>query len=103
MQKKQNILLFLNALFQSFIPTTTLFNHILKWCKEALRPDELNSYFHSHHKCTRTCHFGQGIIYIQQITGHKHQNIQSRIIATIMGIVDAEFVYAVYGLINLIY
>ncbi|KAG0699636.1 hypothetical protein DFH29DRAFT_983411 [Suillus ampliporus] len=79
------------------------FNHILKWCKEVVGADELDSRFHSQHKHVGTRHFGQGVSHIQQMTGREHRDIQRTIVATIVGVVDANFVCAVHVLVDFIY
>jgi hypothetical protein len=79
------------------------FDHVLKWCKEAVGPDELDSRFRSQHKRIGTRHFGKGVTHVQQMTGREHRDIQRRIVATIVGVVDAEFVRAVRALIDFIY
>jgi hypothetical protein len=79
------------------------FDHILKWCKEAIRADELDAHFHSQHKRVRTRHFSQSVTHVVQMTGQEHWEIQCTIVPTIAGIVDANFIRAVRALIDFIY
>ncbi|KAG2335850.1 hypothetical protein BDR05DRAFT_1006394 [Suillus weaverae] len=70
------------------------FDHVLKWCKEVVGADELDTCFHSQHKRTGTHHFRQGILHVQQMTGREHWDIQRTIVPTIAGVVDPDFVRA---------
>ncbi|KAG1906459.1 uncharacterized protein F5891DRAFT_1125401 [Suillus fuscotomentosus] len=79
------------------------FDHIFKWCKEILGADELNSRFHRQHKHIGTRHFSQGVSHVQQMTGWEHQDIQRTIVATLVGVADANFIQAICALIDFIY
>ncbi|KAG1800872.1 uncharacterized protein HD556DRAFT_1430227 [Suillus plorans] len=79
------------------------FDHILKWCKEVVGADELDTRFCSQHKHIGTCHFGQGVSHVQQMTGWEHRDIQRTIVPTIAGVVDPDFVRAVRALVDFIY
>ncbi|KAG2118336.1 hypothetical protein BD769DRAFT_1362378 [Suillus cothurnatus] len=79
------------------------FNHILKWCKEAIRADELDARFHSQHKHVGTRHFSQGVTHVVQMTSQEHQEIQRTIVPTIVDIVNANFIHTVCVLIDFIY
>ncbi|KAG2063302.1 hypothetical protein BDR04DRAFT_1038344 [Suillus decipiens] len=75
----------------------------LKWCKEVVGADELNTCFCSQHKCIGTHHFGQGVSHVQRMTSGEHQDIQYTIVATIAGVTDPNFVCAIHTLIDFIY
>lgn len=79
------------------------FDHVFKWCKEAIGADELDTRFCSQHKHVGTRHFGQGITHVVQMTGREHREIQRTIVPTIAGVVDTNFVRAVRALIDFIY
>ena len=79
------------------------FDHVLKWCKEVVGNDELDFRYCSQHRRIGTRHFSQGVTHVQQMTGREHRDIQRTIVATIVGVADAEFVRAVRALIDFIY
>ncbi|KAG2355692.1 hypothetical protein BDR07DRAFT_1453684 [Suillus spraguei] len=79
------------------------FEHIFEWCKEVLGADELNSRFHSQHKCIGTQHFSQGVSHVQQMTRWEHWDIQRTIVTTIAGVADADFIQAICALVDFIY
>ncbi|KAG1888464.1 uncharacterized protein F5891DRAFT_1131991 [Suillus fuscotomentosus] len=79
------------------------FNHILKWCKEVVGADELDTCFCSQHKHIGTHHFGQGVFHVSQMTGQEHRDIQHTIVSTITGVVDPDFVCAVRAMVDFIY
>ncbi|KIK94618.1 hypothetical protein PAXRUDRAFT_142494, partial [Paxillus rubicundulus Ve08.2h10] len=79
------------------------FNHILKWCKEGLGADELDSCYQSQHKQVGTQHFSNGVLHVKQITGREHQDLQWSIIASIARPVQPDFVHAVQATIDFIY
>ena len=45
------------------------FDHILKWCKEGLGADELDTHYQSHHKQVGAWHFLNGVSHVKQMTG----------------------------------
>ncbi|KAG2036264.1 hypothetical protein BDR03DRAFT_1056640 [Suillus americanus] len=70
------------------------FDHLLQWCKEVVRSDELDAHYKSHHKCIGVHHFSSGISHVAQMTGREHCDIQCTIIAMIS---------AIHALINFMY
>ncbi|KAG1808279.1 uncharacterized protein BJ212DRAFT_1449128 [Suillus subaureus] len=70
------------------------FDHVVKWCKEAVGANELDTCFRSQHKHIGMCHFSQGITHIVQMTGCEHREIQCTIVPTIAGVVDINFICA---------
>ena len=79
------------------------FDHILKWCKEGLGPDELDSRYRSHHKRIGTRHFLNGVSHVKQMTSQEHQDLQRTIVATISGPVPPNVVRTVRAAIDFIY
>ncbi|KIJ19284.1 hypothetical protein PAXINDRAFT_36856, partial [Paxillus involutus ATCC 200175] len=79
------------------------FNHILKWCKEGLGQDELDSRYKSQHRRVGTCHFTNGVSHIKQMTGREHRDLQRTIVASITGPVSSDFVHTIRALIDFIY
>ncbi|KAG1828797.1 hypothetical protein EV424DRAFT_1470990 [Suillus variegatus] len=63
------------------------FNHILKWYKEVVGADELDTHFRSQHKHIRTHHFGQGVSHVSQMTS----------------VVNPDFICAVRVMVDFIY
>ncbi|KAG2030300.1 hypothetical protein BDR03DRAFT_878682 [Suillus americanus] len=51
-------------------------DHLLKWCKEVIGPSKLNARFCSQHQCVGTCHFGDSVSHVNQMTGCEHHDIQ---------------------------
>ncbi|KAG2346736.1 hypothetical protein BDR05DRAFT_997143 [Suillus weaverae] len=78
-------------------------DHPLKWIKEALGDYELDTRFMVQHKQVGTCHFTKGITHVNQMTGHKHRDIQRTIVASITGAVPPRFIRAIRALIDFIY
>ncbi|KAG2361757.1 hypothetical protein BDR07DRAFT_1485539 [Suillus spraguei] len=79
------------------------FDHILKWCKEVIGADEMDTRFCSQHKRIGTRHFGQGVSHVLQMTGREHWDIQCTIVATIAGVADPDFVRAIHAIVDFIY
>ncbi|KIK97443.1 hypothetical protein PAXRUDRAFT_136264, partial [Paxillus rubicundulus Ve08.2h10] len=79
------------------------FDHILKWCKEGLGQDELDSRYTSQHRRVGTRHFTNRVSHIKQMTGQEHWDLQRTIVASIAGPVSSDFVHAIRALINFIY
>ncbi|KAI6143199.1 hypothetical protein BKA82DRAFT_4429981 [Pisolithus tinctorius] len=79
------------------------FDHILDWCKELLRKDELDSHYWSQHKHVGACHFFMGVLHIKQMTCQEHRDVQRTIIASIAGPADQDAVHAIHAIINFIY
>ena len=71
------------------------FDHILKWYKEGLGPDELDSRYQSQHKRVGTHHFSHGVSHVKQMTGREHRDLQWTIVASIAGPVPQDFLHAV--------
>ncbi|KAF8550030.1 hypothetical protein OG21DRAFT_1552230 [Imleria badia] len=53
-----------------------VFNHPLKWCKEAAGSCVLDTHYKTQHKRIGVRHFNSGISHINQMTGHEHRDIQ---------------------------
>ena len=79
------------------------FDHILKWCKEGLGADELDTRYQSHHKRVGTRHFLNRVSHVKQMTGREHRDLQRTIVATITGPVPLNVVRAVRAAIDFIY
>ena len=79
------------------------FDHVLKWCKEALGADELDSRFKSQYKRVGTRHFSNGVSHVKQMTGREHRDLQRTIVASIAGPVALDFLHAVRAMVDFIY
>ncbi|KAG1867447.1 hypothetical protein C8R48DRAFT_793878 [Suillus tomentosus] len=78
-------------------------DHPLKWIKEIVGHYELDTRFMVQHKQVGTRHFTKGITHINQMTGHKHRDIQHTIIASIAGAVPPRFICAIHALMEFFY
>ncbi|KAI5998547.1 hypothetical protein F5J12DRAFT_928852 [Pisolithus orientalis] len=61
------------------------FNHVLKWCKEVVGSDELDTHYKVHHKCVGVHHFTAGVSHGSQMTGCGYCDIQCTIVPMIAG------------------
>ncbi|EGO04408.1 hypothetical protein SERLA73DRAFT_44748, partial [Serpula lacrymans var. lacrymans S7.3] len=72
-------------------------------CKEAIGRDELDARYRSLHARVGFRHFGNSILYVKQMTGRKHREIQRTIIVTSAGTVTPSFLQAIHALVDFIY
>jgi len=49
------------------------------------------------------CHFTKGITHVNQMTGHKHRDIQCTIIASITGAIPPRFIHTICALMDFFY
>ena len=82
------------------------FDHPLKWCKEAVGGNLLDTRYKEQHRCIGVRHFSSGISHIKQMTGREHRDIQRMIVPMIAQANAAAsplFVYCIRSLIEFIY
>ena len=51
-----------------FISNKFFFDHTFKWCKELLGADEIDTHYHTQHKCIGVHHFKK-VSHVKQMTG----------------------------------
>ncbi|KAI6104851.1 hypothetical protein EDD16DRAFT_1736785 [Pisolithus croceorrhizus] len=78
------------------------FDHPFKWCKELLGHDEIDTRYRIQHKRIGTRHFN-GVSQVNQMTGHEHRDLQRTIVATIAGLAEPDFVYAIRAIVDFLY
>ncbi|KAI5991668.1 hypothetical protein F5J12DRAFT_786314 [Pisolithus orientalis] len=78
-------------------------DHVLKWCKEVVGIDELNTLYKVHHKCIGFHHFASGISHATQMTGCEYHDIQHTIVPMITGAAPAVMVQPICTLMDFIY
>ena len=57
-----------------------IFDHVLKWCKEAAGKHVLDAHYKTQHKCVGVRHFSSSILHVNQMTGQEHHNIQQTLV-----------------------
>ena len=83
-----------------------IFNHVLKWCKEAARKHVLDAHYKTQHKYVGVRHFGSGISHVNQMTGREHCDIQQTLVPMLVKAsptVSPLFVYCIQLIIKFIY
>ncbi|KAI5983005.1 hypothetical protein F5J12DRAFT_787988 [Pisolithus orientalis] len=76
------------------------FDHVLKWCKEVVGSDKLDTHYKIHHKHVGVRHFAAGVLHVSQMTGHEYCNIQCTIVPMIAGTAPSMMVWPVHALID---
>ncbi|KIN93699.1 hypothetical protein M404DRAFT_35826 [Pisolithus tinctorius Marx 270] len=79
------------------------FDHVLKWCKEVVGSDELDTHYKVHHKCVGVRHFAAGVSHVSQMTGREYRDIQHTIVPMIAGAAPSTMVQPVHALIDFFY
>ncbi|KAF8172039.1 hypothetical protein K438DRAFT_1772991 [Mycena galopus ATCC 62051] len=79
------------------------YNHLVKWCIEALRAEEIDFCFSVLHPHTGMCHFKEGILKAKQTTGREHRDIMHYIVPIIAGGVAKKFVKTIASLDSFFY
>lgn len=83
-----------------------LFDHPLKWCKEAAGSHILDTRYKAQHKRIGVRHFSSGISHINQMTGREHRDIQRTLVPMIAKAspnVTPLFVYCIRSIVEFIY
>ena len=83
-----------------------VFDHVLKWCKEAAGKHILDARYKTQHKRVGVRHFGSGISHVNQMTGREHHDIQRTLVpmlAKASPTVSPLFVYCIRSIIEFIY
>ncbi|KAI6155646.1 hypothetical protein BKA82DRAFT_17490 [Pisolithus tinctorius] len=78
-------------------------DHVLKWCKEVVGIDKLNTRYKVHHKRISFRHFASGISRATQMTGHEYRDIQRTIVPMIAGAAPAVMVQPIHALMDFFY
>ncbi|KIO01510.1 hypothetical protein M404DRAFT_28551 [Pisolithus tinctorius Marx 270] len=78
-------------------------DHVLKWCKEVVGIDELNTRYKVHHKRVSFRHFASGILWATQMTGREYRDIQRTIVPMIAGAAPAAMVQPIRALMDFFY
>ncbi|KAI6156556.1 hypothetical protein BKA82DRAFT_3964805, partial [Pisolithus tinctorius] len=78
-------------------------DHVLKWCKEVVGIDELNTRYKVHHKRVGFRHFASGISRATQMTGREYRDIQRTIVPMIAGAAPAAMVQPIRALMDFFY
>ncbi|KIO11448.1 hypothetical protein M404DRAFT_126753 [Pisolithus tinctorius Marx 270] len=79
------------------------FDHVLKWCKEVVGSDELDTHYKVHHKHVGVRHFAAGVSHVSQMTGREYRDIQRTIVPMIAGAAPSTMVRPVHALIDFFY
>ncbi|KAI9568220.1 hypothetical protein HD554DRAFT_2205131 [Boletus coccyginus] len=83
-----------------------IFDHSLKWCKEATGNHILDTRYKMQHKHIGVRHFTSGISHINQMMGQEHQDIQHTLVPMIAKAspnVTPLFVYSTRSIIEFVY
>ncbi|KAJ7709557.1 hypothetical protein B0H17DRAFT_858407, partial [Mycena rosella] len=79
------------------------YDHLCKWCIEAVGADEIDFRFSILRPHTGMRHFKEGISKGKQTTGREHRNILRYIVPVIAGAVSKEFLTTIAALSDFFY